>query len=163
MNSPNNLVFHNGRLYFTAHNFIYSDEIYYFQLFDAENISGQVYYDINENGEKDPNEKGIYNLPIVASGDDEIIKAEIEILTEDLDPSATNGDPTGQEANLNTLIDRINEKICSEASLSCYACLESFPPLSIIDLKVTLNGSEVEKTMHLVTHEDAPLEFRSIN
>ena len=87
----------------------------------------------------------------------------IKVLTIDLVPVATPSDPLGQQANLNTLIDRLNEADCMEATLGCYACMESFPLQSAVDLTITRDGEQFSRSLRLFTSENEPLYFSSID
>lgn len=81
----------------------------------------------------------------------------------DLDPAPTTADPIGQVENLDILITRLDNSSCLEADLECYACLESFPPLSSVLVKATHNNETVEKRIYLTTSETETLMFRSMN
>ena len=69
---PDMLTFYQGKIFFVANSDIYGREIFYLDLL-PEKIKGQVYHDENENGQKDPNEEGIYNRAIIADNGEEIL------------------------------------------------------------------------------------------
>ncbi|MCB9303411.1 MAG: T9SS type A sorting domain-containing protein [Lewinellaceae bacterium] len=73
LRNPSYLAMHRGRLYFIAESGLYGKEIYFLDFRKEENISGQVYHDLNQDGEKNPGEPGIYNAKIIAASDTETI------------------------------------------------------------------------------------------
>ena len=92
------------------------------------------------------------------------VKIEIEKMTADLVPAPQPDDLTGHEMNLQILIQRINTH-CSliEASIVCYACIETYPPMSEIRLEYDLNGEKTGKTVDIVTPDDGILHFGGLH
>lgn len=90
----------------------------------------------------------------------EIIRAEIEKLTPDLDPVSTPEDAIGHLANLQTLTERINSN-CEDinASVFCYACIETYPPLSMILVEFLFEGEKQSIIIEIVTSENDILRF----
>jgi len=81
-------------------------------------------------------------------------------------PSAkpTAEDPIGHQANLETLIQRLNSN-CNQliASVECYACVSTFPLTSEILVEYTLNGEEKETVIDLYTPENDILRFHTVH
>jgi hypothetical protein len=94
----------------------------------------------------------------------EILKAEVDKLTIDLNPHVGNNDIYGHSENLNTLIDRLNSGFSNiEASLFCYACIQTLPPQSEISILVDSSGTEVCRIIDISTPEDEILKFSGIH
>ena len=96
--------------------------------------------------------------------DNETLKAEVDKLTVGLTPQITEEDPFGHRENMNTLIDRLNAQ-CKyvEASLFCYACVETLPVQSEITVLVDSAGTQVCRIIDIVTHEEETLSFSSVH
>jgi hypothetical protein len=94
---------------------------------------------------------------------DEILKAEVDKLTIDLKPDVGSNDIYGHSKNLNTLIDRLNTGCNIEASLFCYACIQTLPPQSEISILVDSSGTEVCRIIDISTPEDEILKFSGIH
>ena len=95
---------------------------------------------------------------LIASDDTEIATQFNELMV-DLEPSATTSDPTGHEANLNTVLEDLNTIECITASLICYACIETLPLQSEIRVEVDLDGETVNTIVDIITPEDEPMEY----
>lgn len=90
----------------------------------------------------------------------ENLKAEVDKLTIDLKPHISDNDSYGHRENLNTLIDRLNSQCDNfEASLFCYACIETLPPQSEISILVDSSGTDVYRIIDISTPEDDNLSF----
>ena len=90
-----------------------------------------------------------------------IVKNEIEKLTVDLDPVPSPEDMLGHLANLNTLIDRLNNNCDNyEASQLCYACIETYPLQSEILIEF-FSGEHVIIDIH--TPEKDILRFAGVH
>jgi len=63
---PLSLRIYRNRLYYIADNYTYGKTIHYLELEPNPNITGRAYHDWNENGQWEPDEPGIPNLPIIA-------------------------------------------------------------------------------------------------
>jgi hypothetical protein len=103
-------------------------------------------------------------ISALTENDETAVKNEIEELTTDLAPDPQVNDPIGHKTNLQTLSDRINSH-CTllEATVSCYACIETFPALSEIQLEYELNGEKIEKIVDIVTAENDILHFGGLH
>ena len=99
----------------------------------------------------------------IIDADETAIKDLFAALVSDLNPTPVAGDPTGHEANFDTLIDRLNEDECMEATLGCYGCMESLPLQSSIEMTISLDGNVSEKRMRIYTPHDDVLSFASMN
>jgi hypothetical protein len=97
------------------------------------------------------------------TNDESLVKSQINLAAQDLMPSPTTDDPIGHEENLQTLVDIINNECNIEASIICYACIETYPLLSEILLKVNVNGQVTEMVIDILTHEIQPMTFRSMH
>ncbi len=62
-----------GNLFFTANSAVYGNEIFYLDFQREANVKGQVYHDRNENGAREDDEEGIYNLSIIADNGEETV------------------------------------------------------------------------------------------
>jgi len=91
------------------------------------------------------------------------VEAAINKLASDLAPVPTSADPIGQEANLDMLIQRLDDCDCMKATFGCYACMESFPAQSRIDIVVEKENQKLNKSMRIFTSETKPLYFGWIN
>ncbi len=94
---------------------------------------------------------------------DNIVKNEIEKLTADLHPQPYSEDPIGHMANVQTLADRLSEK-CSQLTTEvvCYACIESYPPRSIISVEFNNQGETYLIYIFIYTPDNDILRFESL-
>lgn len=92
-----------------------------------------------------------------------IVKNEVEKLTSDLHPEPYSEDLIGHMTNLQTLADRLNEK-CSQLTteLVCYACIESYPPRSIISVEFDNQGEIYLIYIFIYTPDNDILRFESL-
>jgi hypothetical protein len=95
---------------------------------------------------------------------DNIVKNEIEKLTADLHPHPQPEDPIGHIYNLQTFADRINSN-CSifTATVECYVCIETYPPLSEILVEFEENGETRNIIIDLVTSGKDILRFGGVH
>ena len=76
----------------------------------------------------------------------------------------TADDPQGHEANLEAIIMKLNEDCTNFTTiLGCYACLESYPPQSVINFKLDSAGVEVERVIRLLTPDDEVMTCLGVN
>ncbi len=96
----------------------------------------------------------------IVQKNNEIIRAEIEKLTPDLNPVPTPEDDIGHMTNLQTLTERMNSN-CEDisASVMCYACIETYPPISLILVEFTCDGDPITATVEIVTSKNDILRF----
>lgn len=89
-----------------------------------------------------------------------VISDEIEKLTPDLEPLPTPEDLIGHMANLNTLVDRINYD-CEEinASILCYACIETYPLQSEIEVEFNYENTTIRIILDIITSESDILRY----
>jgi len=83
-------------------------------------------------------------------------------LASDLLPKPSDDDKWGQSENLDILIERLNQCNCIVATKVCYACLESYPPQSVVKLVIAYDMDIVAKRMHLLTGDEEPLLYLRI-
>ena len=83
----------------------------------------------------------------------EIAKPNLESLLIDYSPEPTSEDPIGHEQNLNDFIQELNEECDLEASLVCYACIETFPEQSEVRVMLDSSGILVSSIVDIVTSE----------
>ena len=94
-------------------------------------------------------------------GDDDAVKAKINVLCQNYPPVPTVGDEIGHKENLNAIIKELNDQ-CSGlvAELKCYACLESWPLLYVINFTVDSSGIGVRRCVGLWTPEGKTMTYR---
>ena len=90
---------------------------------------------------------------------DSIVNIEINSLTTDLSPQSVSNDDLGHSANLEKLVERL-EEACEnfEVSIVCYACIETWPVQSEIKIIAESGGIEVNRIVDILTPENGPLQ-----
>ena len=83
----------------------------------------------------------------------ELVKPNMESMLIDYTPDPTSEDPAGHEQNLNDFIEELNDECNLEASLVCYACIETFPEQSELRIQVDSSGTLVSRIVDIVTAE----------
>lgn len=93
----------------------------------------------------------------------EIVEAEINKLTGDLFPRKPD-EEGNQSENISLLISRINQS-CDEisAELSCYACIETYPPQSEIIITTDSIGIPIKRIIDILTPSDNILKCVGIH
>jgi hypothetical protein len=87
--------------------------------------------------------------------DDATVDAIMDDICADFPPTPTITDTQGHLENLDNIIAGLNEQCPAlNASLSCYACLESLPPWSVIVFSLDSAGVTVKRTAGLLTPSD---------
>lgn len=94
------------------------------------------------------------------------IRTEIEKYTEYMSPEPTATDETGHYANLISIVENINSN-CENvtAELSCYCCIETYPPISEILIITEYSGRLMKLILEIYTpsyHELVYQGMRSI-
>ena len=91
--------------------------------------------------------------------DAELMNSEINNLVQDLTPKPTQTDEIGHFNNLNILIDRLNDK-CGNITVSkiCYACIDTGPAQSEINIKLDSVGNQIERIVDIWTPHDGILK-----
>lgn len=88
-----------------------------------------------------------------------LVTLEIDKLTVDLKPKSD-----GHQTNLTTLIQRIEQQTESISVVnSCYACVYTLPPQSEIVLKVDSLGTQVLRTIDILTPEKDVLSCEGLH
>lgn len=95
----------------------------------------------------------------IISGNEEFVKTDVNGLCIDLLPQSTDPDPIGHEANLSTLIERIDAVSCLTASLGCYACIFTLPAISEINITILNGDIAFQYVIDIRTPADGILEF----
>lgn len=93
-----------------------------------------------------------------------IIENEINKLTADLPPKPTSSDKIGHQENIQELIDLLNSK-CNdfETELKCYACIETEPAQSQINISYVTDSVSYQKIIDILTPEDNYMKFIRIH
>ena len=95
---------------------------------------------------------------------EELVEEEINAICEAYPPAPTSNDPQGHEVNLDDMVSVLNENCGSfTTTLGCYACLESYPPQSVINFTLDSSGVEVQRTIRLLTPSDDVMTFLAVN
>ncbi len=100
----------------------------------------------------------------LAELNENIVKNEVEKLTADLHPESYSEDPIGHMLNLQTLSDRISS-YCNQltASVVCYACIETYPPISEILVEFEYEGIPKKIVVDIVTSDEDILRFGGLH
>ena len=99
----------------------------------------------------------------IMNRDLDYLTIEFEDLCADLLPEAIDADPLGHEANLTELIQRLNDMNCLTASLGCYACIETFPLISEININIKDGDIVFEYVIDFQTPGDGVLVFAGLH
>lgn len=95
-------------------------------------------------------------------GNEEAVEMEINELCQNYLPVPTTDDEIGHQENLDSIIFELNKQ-CPDfiVELGCYACLESFPPQSVINFTLDSTSSiEVKRSIRLRTPENEFMTYR---
>ena len=79
----------------------------------------------------------------------------IDAYADPLRPRPSVDDPIGHEANLVELVRLLDELDCLSAEVICYACIETYPPIS----EIRISTDENYKVVDLRTSEKGPMTF----
>lgn len=94
----------------------------------------------------------------------EILRAQIDLMLKDLLPQPTSQDLIGHAQNLDILIKRLsNDCDAFQVSLQCYSCVYTLPPISELRFVVDSAGISIERTMDLFTPEAKVMGFVGIH
>ncbi len=108
---------------------------------------------------KDDNNTSTEICQAILDDDQDAIFNLMEELTASSTPMSTATDAIGHEANYNDLINQLNEISCLTVSDDCYACIRTLPALSMIRVKVNLDGTSFERILNFSTPIDGPLLY----
>ena len=95
--------------------------------------------------------------------DQEKIGIEMDKLTENLPPDPTKNDPIGHSENLTIITQSLHSCDGLEAEISCYACVETYPPQSEITIQMNSSGTKIERIIDISTPSDKILKFSGIH
>lgn len=90
---------------------------------------------------------------------DDLVRSAIDNWCSDLMPNSTLDDEIGHQENLNTLVQRIENECDVMASISCYACMESYPPQSAIVITFIQDNVTYSKNINISTPYEDVLSF----
>jgi len=95
----------------------------------------------------------------------ELIQPEIDDLCSDLDPNPwIFEDPTGHSTNLVTLVNRINGSCPAlTAEIICYACIETWPAMSELNVTFNSSGTTVTKVLDILTPNEDILSYAGVH
>lgn len=83
----------------------------------------------------------------------QLVKPNLESLLIDYSAEPTSEDPIGHEQNLNDFIAELNDECDLDATLVCYACIETFPLQSEIRIQLDSTGTTVSRIVDIVTSD----------
>jgi hypothetical protein len=101
--------------------------------------------------------KGIINM------DASILSSEFSKISSDLIPKPSDIDELGHVENFDTLIARLNTCNNISATLRCYACIKTGPPQSEIIVETDSSGTQIQRTIDILTSQDQALSFLAIH
>ena len=100
----------------------------------------------------------------IMTTDSQIVKLEVDKLLIDLQPSVTSEDALGHRQNINTFINRLITQCDGlDAELLCYACILTNPPQSEIRVTIDSAGTQIGRTIDILTPEDLKLNCMNIH
>jgi len=93
---------------------------------------------------------------------DSLLALEINTQCTDLTPLFYG--ELGHQVNLNSLVNRLNNN-CSNICVSvvCYACIETWPPMSELDFQMDSAGTTVHRMVDILMPDDNVLSYVSID
>lgn len=98
----------------------------------------------------------------VAEGQTEVLKTEVDKMIQRLTLSSS-GTYIEQEKNLNKFVNALKDCDDVEASLLCVWCIQTLPEQSEVNIKFTLNGSEINKVIDLIKTPDNRFRFSALH
>lgn len=91
------------------------------------------------------------------------VDRELLKLLKDSEPLPVTNDPIGQQKNMESLVQHINECGLVNAELKCYACIKTNPPQSEILIRVDSAGISGFRVISISTPGDNKLKFLNIH
>ena len=100
----------------------------------------------------------------LAELNENLVKNEVEKLTVDLHPQPSAEDQIGHIVNIQTLAERIGSN-CNQltTSVTCYACIYTYPPQSEILVEFEYDGSMKNIVIDIVTSDNDILRFGGLH
>jgi hypothetical protein len=92
-----------------------------------------------------------------------LAQSQIRLWLDSLQPQPTTEDPIGHEANLQSFVQDLKTDCGIEASIECYACIETFPVLSHVTMNLDSAGISVYRVLDIVTPTDSIMSLRDIH
>ncbi len=100
----------------------------------------------------------------IATNDDRSLRTIIDDICDEYKPNVTVNDPGGHQINLQKVIEDINNTFdCAEASLVCYACIETYPPISEIRIETTVDSVYYFVVLDILTPENSEMSFQDMH
>jgi len=97
----------------------------------------------------------------IINNTDDLVRGVIDNLCSDLKP--TNDDVFGHKKNLNTLVQRFEDKCDVIANIFCYACIKTLPVQSEIIITFVQDSMTYSKTIDISTPDDDILFFAGMH
>ena len=95
---------------------------------------------------------------------DAVAAAEIlNDLLKDLSPVPTNDDLTGHRANLDLFVERLDDQCGFQADVVCYACIETYPPISEVGINLDSSGISIRRTIDIRTPDGALMSVTNVH
>ena len=96
---------------------------------------------------------------------DSVVKKEVNKMTANLYPDNSEEDPIGHRKNFDTLIDLLEADGNSgfEAELLCYACIETYPEISEILVRLDSANVEITRVIDVFTPRDDRLRCSGVH
>ncbi|MEO5906568.1 MAG: hypothetical protein ABIQ11_07570 [Saprospiraceae bacterium] len=84
-------------------------------------------------------------------------------LLKDLPPVPTNDDLQGHRANLDLFVERLDDQCGFQADVECYACVETFPPISHVGINLDSSGVNIRRTLDIRTPDEALMTVTGVH
>lgn len=102
---------------------------------------------------KNTNNENCFDLlQAIKENDIEVVKREINKMAIAFVPAITATDPHGHQQNITKLANKINEQCGISAVVFCYACIQTLPEQSEIEISFMHNGILVHKKVDITTN-----------
>lgn len=100
---------------------------------------------------------------VFLSTDPVYAKSEVNYLLHDLTPSPTATDELGHEMNFAIFVDRLKSDCFPDATIGCYACIETLPVQSEVIIKLDSAGTQITRLIDIQTPADSVMTFLDIH
>ncbi len=81
----------------------------------------------------------------------------------DLQPKPTTEDPIGHLNNLTSMVERLKSDCHFDASIECYACIETYPGQSEVNIMIDSSGYVLKRVVDIWTPEDRVMSVHYIH
>jgi hypothetical protein len=99
----------------------------------------------------------------IISDSSAMVGTEVNKLCEDLLPATSSSDEYGQSQNIHILVQRLSQKCDINATLICYACIETLPAQSEIRVSINQNGTVYTRTMDITVTQQNMLIYNGMH